>query len=89
MNTDKHTVTIPIEDYNELINSNGEPIKQLDEAKRAFNELQNRIRQRVDAMTLGRVNIIGLDFNVESQTVQCRVGYMGDMNIEFVTPKQK
>lgn len=85
MNTDKHTVTIPIEDYNELIKSNGEPLRQLDETRRAFNELQDRIRQRVDAMTLCRVNVIGLDFNVEAQTVQCRVGYMGDMNIEFTT----
>lgn len=87
MNTDKHTVRIPIADYNELIKSNGEPFKQLDETRRAFNELQNRIRQRVDAMTLARVYIIGLDLNVESQTIQFRTGYMGEMNIEFVTPK--
>lgn len=85
MNTDKHTVTIPIEDYNELIKESSELLKELDKAKRAFGELQKRVNQRMSSMVNNRLQVVGLDLRVEHQEVSMLNDNRGNVLIEFKT----
>lgn len=85
MNTDKHTVTIPIEDYNELIKESSELLKELDKAKKAFEELQKRVNQRMSSMVNNRLQVVGLDLRVEHQEVSMLNDNRGNVLIEFKT----
>lgn len=79
MNTEKHTVTIPIEDYNKMLVAN-----------ERYELLESVIKSRFEALQQCGITIEGLNLGSEPQFAQMHVGSMGgSVNIRFVTPKQK
>lgn len=79
MNTDKHTVTIPIADYNKMLDAN-----------ERYELLESTIKSRFEALQQCGIIIEGLNFGSEPQFAQMSMNHMGNqINVRFVTPKQK
>ena len=80
MNTDKHTVTIPIADYNKML-----------ETKQKLERFKDNIENRIQAMKKAGVYCEGLNFDVDYQDCIFISNTMINSNatVKFVTPKQK
>ena len=85
MNTDKHTVTIPIADYNELIKPSDGLLEELEKTQKELHQLYERVNQRMSSMVNNRLQVVGLDLRVEHQEVSMLNDNRGNVLIEFKT----
>ena len=77
INTEKHTVTIPIADYNNML-----------EANERYERLESAIKSRFEALQQCGITIEGVTQNSENQVAQMSISNTGNtVNVRFFTPK--
>lgn len=81
MNTGKHTVTIPIEDYNKMLEYN----ERHERLSKSYAQLKTAIDDRLNNISRCMVSINGLDLSAEHQDVDYMIGTNGYIIIQFET----